>query len=36
VGVRDSKDRGGPVLDFAGTTWTSFVAALKAGSPPPA
>jgi hypothetical protein len=36
VGVRDSKDRGGPVLAFGGATWTSFVAALKAAEAPPA
>ncbi|MFK3980954.1 DUF397 domain-containing protein [Micromonospora sp. NPDC050397] len=32
VGVRDSKDRGGPVLAFRATTWTGFLAALKAGT----
>lgn len=29
VDVRDSKDRGGPVLAFSGTAWTTFVAGLK-------
>lgn len=31
VAVRDSKDRGGPVLMFARTPWHDFVAATKAG-----
>ena len=31
VGVRDSKDRSGPVLDVAGVAWRSFVAGVKAG-----
>jgi hypothetical protein len=30
VGVRDSKDRGGPALAFDPTAWTGFVVALKA------
>ena len=30
VGVRDTKDRGGPVLKFSGQTWGRFVAGLKA------
>lgn len=29
VGVRDSKDRGGPVLTFDAPAWTAFVSALK-------
>ncbi|WP_329107170.1 DUF397 domain-containing protein [Micromonospora sp. NBC_01699] len=29
VGVRDSKDVDGPVLAFAATAWTSFVAAAR-------
>ena len=33
VAVRDSKDRHGPVLTFATTAWTAFVAGLKAGRP---
>ncbi|MEQ4302530.1 DUF397 domain-containing protein [Plantactinospora sp. B6F1] len=32
VGVRDSKDSGGPVLAFAGPAWARFVAVL--GSAP--
>lgn len=31
VGVRDSKDRGGPVLVFARSPWVDFLAAAKAG-----
>ena len=31
VAVRDSKDRGGPVLAFAPGEWRAFTAALKAG-----
>ena len=31
VGVRDSKDRGGPVLVFAPTQWRAFLAGAKAG-----
>ena len=31
VAVRDSKDRGGPVLAFAPGAWRAFTAALKAG-----
>ena len=30
VGVRDTKDRGGPVLTFAAKDWERFVAGLKA------
>jgi predicted secreted Zn-dependent protease len=29
--VRDSKDAGGPVLTFAATEWTGFVAGIRAG-----
>ncbi len=29
--VRDSKDRGGPVLVFGGPGWIAFVAAVKGG-----
>lgn len=29
--VRDSKDRGGPVLVFGGPGWSAFVAAVKGG-----
>ncbi|WP_431921201.1 DUF397 domain-containing protein [Micromonospora wenchangensis] len=32
VGVRDSKDRGGPVLTFAPAAWTGFVVAARVGS----
>ena len=31
VAVRDSKDRGGPVLAFAPGEWRAFTTALKAG-----
>ena len=31
VGVRDSKDRGGPTLDVAGAAWQAFVADVRAG-----
>ncbi|XVU26409.1 DUF397 domain-containing protein [Actinoplanes sp. CA-054009] len=31
VGVRDSKDRGGPVLAFGPEAWTAFVEGIKAG-----
>jgi hypothetical protein len=31
VAVRDSKDRGGPVLLFAQRQWRDFVAAAKGG-----
>jgi hypothetical protein len=30
VAVRDSKDRGGPVLAFGADTWTAFTERLKA------
>ena len=29
--VRDSKDADGPVLTFAATKWTDFVAGIRAG-----
>ena len=32
VAVRDSKDRGGPVLAFTPAAWASFVAAARAGA----
>lgn len=32
VDVRDSKDRGGPMLTFDGHAWAGFVAGLKTGS----
>ena len=32
VGVRDSKDPGGPVLSFQPATWSGFLARLKAGA----
>jgi hypothetical protein len=31
VGVRDSKDRSGPVLTFAPESWMAFVAGVKHG-----
>ncbi|GIF19287.1 hypothetical protein BJ973_006332 [Actinoplanes tereljensis] len=31
VGVRDSKDRSGPVLTFAPPVWAAFVEGLKGG-----
>jgi Domain of unknown function (DUF397) len=31
IAVRDSKDRGGPVLRFARGPWLEFLAATKAG-----
>ncbi|MFG3421501.1 DUF397 domain-containing protein [Micromonospora sp. NPDC048063] len=36
VGVRDSKDRGGPVLAFGPVAWTGFLAAATAGALRPA
>ncbi|WP_328346501.1 DUF397 domain-containing protein [Micromonospora sp. NBC_00421] len=35
VGVRDSKDRHGPTLAFAGASWVSFTSALKRRAVPP-
>jgi hypothetical protein len=32
VGVRDSKDRGGPVLVFTTTDWQEFVDGVKSGA----
>ncbi|MFI9643075.1 DUF397 domain-containing protein [Micromonospora sp. NPDC051925] len=32
VGVRDSKDRRGPVLTFQPVAWVDFVAATRAGT----
>ncbi|MFE6859842.1 DUF397 domain-containing protein [Nocardia sp. NPDC057668] len=32
VGVRDSKDRGGPALTFGPRAWDAFTAALRAGN----
>lgn len=34
VGVRDSKDRGGPVLAFTPDQWQAFTAQLRAGASP--
>jgi hypothetical protein len=31
IAVRDSKDRGGPTLRFASTSWREFLSAAKAG-----
>ena len=31
VGVRDSKDRSGPVLTFVPEAWNDFLAGVKAG-----
>jgi hypothetical protein len=36
VAVRDSKDRGGPVLTFAPGAWDEFVTGLKTGALDPA
>jgi hypothetical protein len=33
VAVRDSKDRGGPVLILAKEEWRGFLAVVKAGAP---
>jgi hypothetical protein len=30
--VRDTKDRGGPVLEVSASAWRSFTSAVKAGS----
>jgi hypothetical protein len=32
IAVRDSKDRGGPVLMFGSRAWHAFVAELKSGA----
>jgi hypothetical protein len=32
VGVRDSKDRGGPALAFAADQWRTFVTTVKTGA----
>ncbi|MET7708965.1 DUF397 domain-containing protein [Micromonospora sp. NPDC005413] len=32
VGLRDSKDPGGPVLTFTPTAWSTFVANVKGGA----
>lgn len=34
VPVRDSKDPGGPVLVFPGSSWSAFVEAVRAGRLP--
>lgn len=34
IGVRDSKDPGGPVLRFSEADWAEFVASVKAGPMP--
>ena len=31
VAVRDTKDRGGPVLKFSPAEWLAFIASVKAG-----
>ena len=31
VGVRDSKDPGGPVLEYTSAEWHAFLAGVKAG-----
>ncbi|MEV0940046.1 DUF397 domain-containing protein [Micromonospora wenchangensis] len=36
VGVRDSKDRGGPALTFPPASWAGFVAATRSGDLDPA
>lgn len=33
VAVRDSKDRGGPVLYFTGSEWRAFLADARDGEP---
>ncbi|MFY1650869.1 DUF397 domain-containing protein [Solwaraspora sp. WMMB762] len=33
IGVRDSKDRGGPALAFDPAAWTGFLTTLKAATP---
>ncbi|MFV2106094.1 DUF397 domain-containing protein [Micromonospora sp. LOL_015] len=33
IGVRDSKDRGGPALAFDPAAWTGFLTTLKATDP---
>lgn len=33
VAVRDSKDRGGPVLTFSDDQWRAFIAGVKTGHP---
>ena len=33
IGVRDTKDRNGPVLTFAAAAWRDFSARIKATSP---
>jgi Domain of unknown function (DUF397) len=33
VAVRDSKDRGGPELEFSPENWRGFLADIKAGRP---
>jgi hypothetical protein len=33
--VRDTKDRGGPVLAFSPDTWTRFTEGLRRGEPDP-
>ncbi|MFI0791192.1 DUF397 domain-containing protein [Micromonospora rubida] len=32
VGVRDSKDRGGPALSFESAAWAGFVRATRSGA----
>lgn len=32
TGVRDSKDRGGPVLRYAGPAWAAFTQGARSGS----
>ncbi len=32
VGVRDSKDRSGPVLNFTRAEWAAFVAGVRTGT----
>jgi hypothetical protein len=31
VGVRDSKDPTGPILEFTGSEWTAFIAGVREG-----
>ncbi|MFE7033138.1 DUF397 domain-containing protein [Streptomyces sp. NPDC057621] len=35
MAIRDSKDRGGAVLQFSVTAWSTFTAAMGTSAPPP-
>ncbi len=32
IGVRDTKDRSGPVLEFTATEWSAFLSGVRDGS----